>query len=163
MQFTSRVDHCNGVGRMDFSTDFIRPELLILFKSSTASLNELHWLPIGKRIQFKRVPRATLHRWSTAPESSDVLSSGELVLWSASLRSGGDLDYCSEIPLRRSNTTLLSLGPKQCGTPKSDNRQSRVENICSRSSEPSVEKWLYLYTTIILLYYIILWRKMHAK
>ena len=62
---TSRVDHCNGVkyGSNGYLLDRLQSVLnsaarLILgvrkFDSVSAAIrNELHWLPIGKRIQFK--------------------------------------------------------------------------------------------------------------
>ena len=62
---TSRIDHCNGVlyGSNGYLLDRLQSVLnsaarLVLgvpkFDSVSAAIrNELHWLPIGKRIQFK--------------------------------------------------------------------------------------------------------------
>ena len=91
---TSRVDHCNGVlyGSNGYLLDRLQSVLnsaarLILgvpkFDSVSAAIrNELHWLPIGKRIRFK-IALLVRHRRCGARVSDRTLSSGEFILWSA--------------------------------------------------------------------------------
>ena len=137
---TSRVDHYNGVlyGSNGYLLDRLQSVLnsaarLILgvpkFDSVSAAIrNELHWLPIGKRIQFKIALLVRHCIVGAAPEYLIELcrpvssSSGRQSLRSASR---GDL-IVPRFRLRRSGYTgfLLSLGPT-CGTrfrPKLDNR-----------------------------------------
>ena len=105
---TSRVDHCNGVlyGSNGYLLDRLQSVLnsaarLILgvpkFGSvSTAIRNELHWLPIGKRIQFKI---ALLVRHCIVGAADWTLSSGEFILWSAeSMLCLAWWSHCSKIP-----------------------------------------------------------------
>ena len=94
---------------------------------SAAIRNELHWLPIGKHIQFKIAILVRHCIVGAAPEYLTELcrpvssSSGWQILRSASR---GDL-IVPRFRLRRSGyRVLLSLGPT-CGTlfrPKLDNR-----------------------------------------
>ena len=93
---TSRVDHCNGAiyGSNSYLLDRLPFVLnsaarLILgvpkFDSVSATIrNELHWLPIRKRIQFQdRSPRTTLYCRCGARVSDRTLTSGEFFFWSA--------------------------------------------------------------------------------
>ena len=109
--FITSQDHFNGVlyGSNGYLLDRLQSVLnsaarLILGvpKSdsvSAAICNELHWLPIKKRIQFKISPRASLYRRCSARVSDRTLSSGEFILWSAvSTLCLTWWSHCSEIP-----------------------------------------------------------------
>ena len=136
---TSRVDHCNGVlyGSNGYLLDRLQSVLnsaarLILgvpkFDSVSAAIrNELHWLPIGKRIRFKIALLVRNCIVGAAPGYLTELcrpvssSSGRQCLRSASrddliVRDSDFEDLATGL--------LLSLGPI-CGTlfrPKLDNR-----------------------------------------
>ena len=93
---TSQVDPCNGVlyGSNGYLLDWLQSVLnsaarLILGVSkfdrvSAAIRDELHWLPIRKRIPVQdRSPRTALYRRCGTRVSDRTLSSGEFFLWSA--------------------------------------------------------------------------------
>ena len=92
---TSRVDHCNGVlygssgyllDRLQYVLNSAARQILGVSKFDSVSAairEELHWLPIRKRIQFK-IALFVLHCIvGAAPEYLLKLSSGEFFLWSA--------------------------------------------------------------------------------
>ena len=124
---TSRVDHCNGI-LYGYFLDWLQSVLnsaarLILgapkFDSISAAIrNELHWLPIGKRIRFKIALLMRHCIVGVAPEyltelCRPVSSSSRR----QSLRSASRGDFI--VPRFRIRSSgyraLLSLGP-MCGT-----------------------------------------------
>ena len=157
---TSRVDHCNGVlyGSNGYLLDRLQSVLnsaarLILgvpkFDSVSAAIrNELHWLPIGKRIQFKIALLVRHCIVGAAPEYLTELcrpvssSSGRQSLRSASR---GDL-IVPRFRLRRSGYRAFAVsGPHVWNSLPTEIRQScdnllqfksKLKHFCSSSPEP---------------------------
>ena len=136
---TSRVDHCNGVlyGSNGYLLDRLQSVLnsaarLILgvpkFDSVSAAIrNELHWLPVGKRIQFKIALLVRHCIVGAAPEYLTELcrpvssSSGRQCLRSASR---GDL-IVPRFRLRRSGYRAFAVsGPHVWNSLPTEIRQS---------------------------------------
>ena len=180
---TSRVDHCNGVlyGSNGYLLDRLQSVLnsaarLILgvpkFVSVSAAIrNELHWLSIRKRIQFKI---ALLVRHCIVGAAPEYLT--ELCRWVHPLVGRVYALPRVVISLLRDSDfedlatgLLLSLGPT-CGTlfrPKLDNRvtifySSRVnwKHFCSSSPEPFCgsisNEGPYKYSILLLLLLLLL-------